>query len=206
MKKTRISHILNKLMADKGLHATELARLVNIPQPTIHRVLMGVCEHPHLSTLRPIADYFSVTVDQLKGLEPISLIDHISRVSLITWQDVLSWPSKSETNISHKVLMTDAKIGKNAYALQVKDTSMEPVFPKGAVLIVDPSRQPKDRSYVIAKLHEYSEPIFRQLLIDANNYYLKPLSPDLSQYKMTRLGINDEILGTVAQAKRDYEE
>jgi len=82
---------------------------------------------------------------------------------------------------------------------------MDPVFPKNTFLIADPDKHAKDRSYVIAKLSNFDEPIFRQLLIDAHDRYLKALSPDFDQYKMTRLNENDKILSTVIQAKRDCE-
>jgi SOS-response transcriptional repressor LexA len=83
---------------------------------------------------------------------------------------------------------------------------MEPVFPKNTILIADPDRQAKDRSFIIAKLANYPEAVFRQLLLNAREKYLKPLSPDLEQYKMIRLTENDKILSIVLQSKRDIEE
>lgn len=71
MKNTRIGKILNRLLEDKKVRVAELARRINLPQPTVHRIATGACEHPHLSSLEPIANFFAVTVDQLKGLEPI---------------------------------------------------------------------------------------------------------------------------------------
>jgi len=58
----------------------------------------------------------------------------------------------------------------------------------------------------IAKLANLPEPIFRQLLIDAQEQYIKPLSPDFDHYKMLRLDDNDKILSVIVQAKRNYEE
>lgn len=83
---------------------------------------------------------------------------------------------------------------------------MDPVFPKNTILITDPEKQAKDRSFIIAKLSGHPEVIFRQLLIDAGDLYLKALSPDFEKYKMTRLHNNDKILSVVIQAKRDYED
>jgi hypothetical protein len=59
---------------------------------------------------------------------------------------------------------------------------------------------------VVAKLSSCIEPIFRQLLIDAPDRYLKALSPDFDKYKMTYLNNNDNILSIVVQAKRDCED
>lgn len=193
-------------MADKKIRVAELARRVQLPQPTIHRIAAGVCEHPHISSLKPIANYFSITIDQLKGHEPIFWLDRSAKVPLLNWEEILDWLEKKNNAQQSDFILTDAAIGKFSFALKVKDASMDPVFPKETILIADPNKQAKDRSYVIAKLANYSEAIFRQLLIDAGTYYLKPLSPDFDQYKMTRLDKDDKIVSVVVQAKRDYEE
>lgn len=205
MKNTRIGQILNRLMAEKKLRVAELARRVNLPQPTVHRIATGTCEHPHLSSLEPIAEFFSITVDQLKGLEFIPWLDHASKVPLLTWMQAFEWPSNKSKVQNNEMIFTDAKVGLNGYALKINDASMDPVFPKNTILIADPDKQYRDRSYVIAKLANLGEVIFRQLLINAEDLYLKPLSPDLDQYKMHKIKENDEILSLVVQAKRDCE-
>lgn len=206
MKNTKIAQILTHLMTEKKIRVTELARQVNLPQPTIHRIANGTCEHPHLSSLEPIANFFSITVAQLKGYEPIPWLDRILKVPHLSWENALSWPDNREKIKYSELILTDAAIGKNGFALKIKDASMEPIFPKNTMLIADPDKKAKDRSYVIAQLGKYPEAIFRQLLIDANEKYLKPLSPDFDQYRMTRLTDNDKILSVVIQAKRDIEE
>lgn len=203
MKTTRISQVLTRLMSEKQIRVTELARRVGLPQPTVQRIAMGTCEHPHASSLLPIAEYFSITVDQLKGLDPIPVLDNESKIPHLTWEQVSEWPANQPSFTPVSATFTDANIGARGYAVTLKDASMDPVFPKNTVLIADPDRAVKDRSYIIAKLHEHDEPIFRQLIIDAKNYYLKGLSPDFNQYKMPKLNNNDKILSVVIQAKRD---
>ncbi|MHB1947207.1 MAG: LexA family protein [Gammaproteobacteria bacterium] len=205
MKNTRIGQILNRLMTEKKLRVAELARRVNLPQPTVHRIATGSCEHPHLSSLEPIANFFSITVDQLKGLELIPWLDHASKVPLLTWMQALEWPSNKCKMQNNELIFTDAKVSTNGYALKINDVSMDPVFPKNTILIADPDKQFRDRSYVIARLSNLHGAIFRQLLINAEDLYLKPLSPDLDQYKMSKIKENDEILSVVVQAKRDCE-
>lgn len=206
MKNTKIGQILNRLMTEKKIRVAELARRINLPQPTVHRIATGACEHPHLSSLEPIADFFSINIDQLKGHEPIPWLDRAAKVPLLTWADALNWPANKDEMKNSELILTDAVVGKTGVALKIKDASMDPVFPKNTILIADPNRQAKDRSYVIAKLANHPEAIFRQLLMDAGDYYLKPLSPDFDQYKMTRLNKNDKILSVVVQAKRDCED
>ena len=184
MRNTRIGQILNRLMTEKKIRVAELARRVNLPQPTVHRIATGVCEHPHLSSLEPIAGFFSISIDQLKGHEPISWLDRVFKVPLLAWEEAFNWPANKDEMKNRELILTDATVGKVGFALKIKDASMDPVFSKNTILITDPEKQAKDRSYVIAKLANYSEAIFRQLLIDAGDHYLKPLSQDLVKYKL----------------------
>lgn len=205
MKNTKIGQLLIRLMAEKKIRAAELARLVGLPQPTVHRIVTGVCEHPHLSSLEPIAKYFGITVEQLKGHELIPSLDRATKVPLLSGDEVLKWPANKKKITSAEFILTDANVGVNGYAFKVNDAAMDPVFPPDMILIADPERQPKDRSYVIAKLVNIDQPVFRQLLIDARDHYLKALSPDLELNKTTRLTQHDKILSVIVQAKRDCE-
>src|SRR5690349_20354810 len=117
MKNTKIAQILNSLLEDKKLRVAELARRIKLPQPTIHRIATGACEHPHLSSLEPIARFFSINVDQLKGYEPIPWLDNATKVSLLEWDEVSCWVSAKTKKQYNKFILTDASIGKNGFAL-----------------------------------------------------------------------------------------
>lgn len=66
-----VSEILTKLMARHGLTDNELAEKVGIPQPTISRIRNGDSRDPRDSTLRPLAQYFGLSVSQLRGDVPL---------------------------------------------------------------------------------------------------------------------------------------
>jgi phage repressor protein C with HTH and peptisase S24 domain len=70
--------------------------------------------------------------------------------------------------------------GSEPFALRVLGDSMEPEFNEGDVLVIEPSVLVDDGCYVVAE-HE-GEYVFRQLTIEENKWYLKPLNskyPDL---------------------------
>ena len=69
------------------------------------------------------------------------------------------------------------------FALQCIDNSMEPEFPVGCIIIIDPSAAIRDGSYVFAK-DNGDEYIFRQVKIENNDYYLVPLNPDYVSFKL----------------------
>ncbi|MDS4030393.1 MAG: helix-turn-helix transcriptional regulator [Candidatus Contendobacter sp.] len=66
-----VSEILSILMAREGLTDNELAARTGVPQPTISRIKSGESRDPRDSTLRQLADYFRLTVSQLRGDVPL---------------------------------------------------------------------------------------------------------------------------------------
>ncbi len=65
---------LRQLMSTNALSETALSREAGVPQPTIHRMLNAHDHEPRDSTLLPIAQYFGVTVEQLRrGLPNVRL-------------------------------------------------------------------------------------------------------------------------------------
>lgn len=62
------------------------------------------------------------------------------------------------------------------YALQVTDSSMEPEFPKGCVIISEPNGVLENGCYVIGSNGD--ELVFRQLLIDDRGWRLHALQGD----------------------------
>lgn len=68
-------------MNQQGIKSAELARKTGIGQPVIHRLMTGVTENPQVLTIKPIADYFSVTLDQLLGYCPLSQSQGLNKVA-----------------------------------------------------------------------------------------------------------------------------
>ncbi len=65
---------LRQLMSTHALSETALSRQAGVPQPTIHRMLNTHDHEPRDGTLLPIAEYFGVTVEQLRrGLPSVRL-------------------------------------------------------------------------------------------------------------------------------------
>jgi transcriptional regulator with XRE-family HTH domain len=62
-----IKQQLQALMAHHKLSGYELARRAGVNQPTLQRILSGETVEPKTSTLKKIADYFHVTVEDLTG-------------------------------------------------------------------------------------------------------------------------------------------
>lgn len=205
----KLSQILKKFLYERDMKPIDLARKVDMPQPTIHRLVTGKSSRPYKSSLEPIADYFQVTVDQLLGIEELDETNdkalakqNINNLPLIPW-DALSNLESGKKSAKQSVIASH-RLSQNAFATIMPNSSMEPLFNQGATLIFDPNIQPTDRCYALAKVGDNKTVIFRQLLIDADYQYLKPLNPDLNQFQMRLLGDNDKILGCLVESRNSF--
>ena len=70
--------------------------------------------------------------------------------------------------------MSEGSCGNEPFALQVLGDSMTPEFAEGQIIIIDPEGVITPGCYVLATVNE--EYIFRQLIVEQERYYLKPLN------------------------------
>lgn len=82
------------------------------------------------------------------------------------------------------------------FALQVLGDSMEPEFNDGDIIIVEPAGRIFDGCYVIAWHND--EHIFRQLMIRAKRWFLKPLNEN---YETVEIAGIEAIKGIITQKR-----
>lgn len=208
----KLSSNLKGLMAELHITESELARRTGVGQPVVHRIASGETDNPKVGTLSPIANFFALSISQLIGDEPLPQnrlpgtynpgAQGWCQVPLLDWEQVSEWPSvNNPSNKPTRSISVDLNLGENAYALTVKDTTMEPRFPENTIIIVDPTLQPSDRDYAVVRVDGQKLPTFKQILIDGDSTYLKPLNPD---FKALLLDKGYKFLGVVVQARVDF--
>lgn len=94
---------------------------------------------------------------------------------------------------------TTVPIHAHTYALRVKGDSMEPDFPEGCCIIVEPDLDPLPGDFVIAK-NGGADVNFKQLVKDGADWYLKPLN---SRYPIKPLG-DSIVIGVVRELVRRF--
>ncbi len=215
---SKLGATLKKLLFYKDMRPVDLAREVNLPPPTIHRLITGKSARPYKSSLQPIADFFSVTIEQLVGEEPLPDIQstvtednermadaHLHNIPLIPFEAIRDIDNM-DLSVYNDKLFVNVPMSEKGFATILQDSSMEPIFSRGSILIFDPKKNLRDRSYVLVQLHEKKLLVFRQLLIDLDQKYLKPLNPDLNAFKMRLLTENDVIVAVLVEARHVYSE
>jgi transcriptional regulator with XRE-family HTH domain len=74
-----LTNVLTHLMSKNKISSSELARQTGVAQPVIYRLMSGGTENPQILTLKPIADYFSLSIDQLMGYKPLTITEPLNR-------------------------------------------------------------------------------------------------------------------------------
>lgn len=203
-----ISINIQLLMDRSGINPTELARRVDIPQPTIQRILSNKSNNPRSATLIPIAKYFGVSLPQLKSnnLFGVMTPKEWNQVPILSWNNIEKWINNPTQLIDNelKIIPTSFSITNKAFAVRIDDWHSSPQFPKNTLLLFDPGTKAKDSCYVLVHLSNHKEILFRQLIIDVTDYFIKPLNPDLGG-RLTEIKKNDRILGTLFEARFYYQ-
>lgn len=84
--------------------------------------------------------------------------------------------------------------GQDPFVLKVLGDSMIPEFNEGHIIFIEPDGAVKNGSYVFAVYED--EYIFRQLLIENEEYFLKPLNNAYPTLKISGL---EDIKGVITQ-------
>jgi transcriptional regulator with XRE-family HTH domain len=80
-----INEILNSLIIWTNVDIVKLAHATGISRATIHNILAGKVKRVRNRTAERLADYFGITVAQLKGEETLpesSLTPHVAKITL----------------------------------------------------------------------------------------------------------------------------
>ena len=90
-------------------------------------------------------------------------------------------------------------VNRYTFALRVSGDSMEPDFPAGMILVVEPEMEANPGDFIIAK-NGSEEATFKQLVKDGGDWWLKPLNP---RYPLKPLE-GCTIVGVVRQVVRTF--
>ena len=221
-----LSDNLHKLMSNARLTASELGRILNLPAATIKKLRTGENKNPTISTLKPIAKYFKITISQLIGET------QLNNNSIVSYSDNL-FDKKSLTNLAPVISLNEAKnwhnnnyqpnsnpnnqimveqyISNRAYALVLGANYS--LFKKGGVIIVEPVDVAQNHAqlinnqretYALIQKHGQEIPTLKQILTEDGNIYMQSLIPEIN---ITQLLTEEyKILGIVVGYKHWFTE
>lgn len=164
------------LMEKKGVSDSDVARALGLPYNTIKRITSGETTDPKISTLSLIADFFHVGIDKLLAKDNEDAVSH-SGQKTPALLPILSWHDLENPQLVHTInasnwtewqpvaLPDNYQLNEHSFAIETRK-SMQPRFPQGTILIIDPAERPIDGDIVLIKILETNELALRELAID----------------------------------------
>ncbi|MEM1243856.1 MAG: S24 family peptidase [Pseudomonadota bacterium] len=214
LKKYSLSGNLRKLMKNYDLDAPELSRKSGIPVQTINRLRRDEESNPTLASLIPLAAYFHLTLNELIGLDEMpsdatfgKMITQKLQANFVPLIKMQNLKTNFETNIPYVVTSNDSfiatsiKVSKDAFALTISSDVLVPLFREGTILIFDPNVNTNNKDVVLALLNNSRSPKIRQIFIDNDDHYFKPINPEFG--KMVQCE-EYKLLGVMVQAQTNY--
>lgn len=198
-----LSDNLNMLMAKARLSSSELARQTGLPATTIKRIRNNEQSNPTITTLEPIAKYFSITIGELlEGAALGAIIDLRNAAGKIT-VPLLSWKNCAKPvsieRTSYPQISMDRQISNHGFALQIEDRDLD-LFPYGGVIIIDPDEKPFSGDYVLVTKVDNDIVSIRRYIVDIEQIYLKPLVKGLNIVPLTH---EYRVIGVIVQYKME---
>jgi SOS-response transcriptional repressor LexA len=203
--KKELGQTIKKLRILAGLTQEQLAQKVGVTKANVSKYEAGA-HAPEMERLARLADVLGVSVSELmrlaeRGGNFNEGPDIEGTVPLIDWVQAGQWREMAERDQSLEVerVATTWRTRRYTFALRVQGDSMEPRFPDGCIIIVEPDEDAMIGSFVIARQNG-SEATFKQLIQDGGKRFLKPLNP---RYPIMELQPDAVICGVVKRVEMD---
>lgn len=194
---------IKKLRVEKKMSQATLAEKVGVSTPNISRYESGK-QNPEFDKMKAIADALNVKMSDLiliaEGVN-VKTGPDLYRVPLISWVQAGNLKEIFINNDIDNVewIETTYRARRYTYALRVVGDSMEPKFPEGSIIIVEPEEPAINKSFVIAR-QDGNKATFKQLIDDGMDRYLKPIN---ERYPIIPLSVDYEICGVVKRMEMD---
>ena len=198
-----LSRNLLKLLQLHQMNESELAKKLDIPYNTIHRLLTGTTCDPRVSTLQQIADYFGVQLDfLLNGNMQTNPIDQkqLLTVPVLTWEHILNSTflkgmEKSKWEKTIQVASIESSVDLTQLFALESTKSMQPRFPAGTTFIINAKETAIDGDLVLVRFKNDNSVSLRELIVDSPTWQLNPIVSSSSSLVFTHKA--HEIIGVV---------
>jgi transcriptional regulator with XRE-family HTH domain len=202
--KHTLNNTLDCLIRKRGINTNQLHKHTGIPLSTLKRLRLNKENNPTLASLAPIANFFSVSLDQLIGKTPLLSKNEVETnsltIPLISWKDIINSPKNRWRLAFSSVLIIDTHLNKDSYALLIENNNWNN-FLAGSLLVIDPSLNPHNRDFIIVYKKGRRSPELRQVLIYKNKRYLKNVN---SESEIIDFSEKYQSLGVIIEIKMNY--
>lgn len=184
---------INHLLESRKLTQTWLADQISMSVQTLSRKLRLGKDPEHINS---IAKAFNVSVEWLLTGKDTQT-EHV-HIPVLTCAELKKNPI--DYDASSCFLIEKVSPTPPSFAYYLDNTSMEPLFPMGTLLVFNNNISPETTDYVIAKFNQDNSVYFRQYVLESDDVYLNPVNTAFKQF------VNPDItiLGVLTQARLNF--
>jgi SOS-response transcriptional repressor LexA len=205
-----VGPMLRALMAAKGIDDAQLSRAIGIASSSLSRIKNDPACNPTLASLKPIADYFSITVSQLIGETALNKARVkessrkqtwvVNQIPIIAWNQIAAF-KQDELKEFTEWLPSNRALTEDAFVLCIEANTWGDLFAKGSFLIIDSQPEPLDGDTIIVHSNIDDQYVAKKLLLDGREQYLQSLNPALQ--KTDILNHDETIVGVVVEIRQE---
>ena len=205
-----VGHRIKACMDARGLDQSTVARALGIEPQSVQQWIQGQT-NPRGYRITALAALLEVEPWELLGAEknaekparsrdsgryaPVSRIPRISWVSAGQFREIDTSRHPDEWDTPSEPMSAQA------FSLRVDGDSMEPEFPSGCVIFVEPQTEPLSGDFVVVSLDDGHQATFKQLVLDGAQRYLKPLNP---RYPIIPIDASARVCGVVREMRKAF--
>lgn len=213
-KSASLMSTLQHLLDHVDLSANGLAKILNVPTPTVYRLTTGEVQDPRISTLTMLADYFGITIEQLLGRKNLDAHFYAknavkysrptSSIPLLTLHETYSYQKylKEPTQWFRWKSYVDDEKNDNLFSVIIKNNLYEPLFSQDVIIVIDPTIHPENGDYVLINFKGDNISVFKRYLSEGRNKYLAALNIDGANIKFD--SNETTIIGVVIESCRNF--
>ena len=162
--------VLEYLMLKTGIiNTTMLHKNTGVPLTSLNRILKGETEKSSIKTLQQLANYFNITLAQLRAIEELPADKHKeinSQQKLLPIIDIRKigpWFNEElKRSEIEQFLSTTKKIfGDKSFAVLINTHEFEPDFKKNNIIIIDNNIEPEKNDFILISIKEKSPFIYQ---------------------------------------------
>lgn len=198
---SNFSSNLARLLEENNLTISKLASEIQITVSTLSKLVNGKIEDPRATTLKQIAQYFEISIDELLGVNfanNTSVLNNDSSSVPIYKIEQLNETKIPQTN-QYKYI--DIKNNDDEHFISyINSPAMYPLFDQNTMILFRRTNYVENLQFVLCRLHQTKEVVLRQIFIDGSVKVLKPINSDFNTIQLSEL---DEIIAVAIQIQRE---
>jgi SOS-response transcriptional repressor LexA len=203
--------VLAALMKECDVDDIQLSKHTGVPASTINRTRLGRNSNPTASTLKPLSDFFKVSIDSLLGREELPK-DRIpgfhqrdryatSILPVIQWQDVNNYINNTNSFNNSKFLKwisSEKSICEGSFAVYVPNDALALFLKKGSTILIDRSQDIISGDIALLQINKKIIGL-KKILIDGDKIFIKSITPGINS--IDPIKNNHLILGKIIETR-----